>query len=90
MASSLAEQLAEVLADFPSFCSLLEIKLKAGGLVRFDHSRWNDEQRRFEAERTGCDIVIKPRQIGFSTLELARDLQSVSYTHLTLPTKRIV
>jgi hypothetical protein len=74
-ARSLAEDIADVLGDFPSFCSLLEIKLKSGGMVRFDYKRWNDEQKRFERERTGCDIAIKPRQIGFSTLELARDLQ---------------
>jgi hypothetical protein len=68
-----AEELAEILGDFPSFCSLLSIKLKSGGTVRFDHSRWHPEQQRFERERTGRDVVIKPRQIGFSTLELARD-----------------
>lgn len=69
-----AEDLAEILGDFPSFCALVEIKLKKGGKVRFSHERWHTEQRRFERERTGRDIVIKPRQIGFSTLELARDL----------------
>jgi hypothetical protein len=74
-ARSLAEDIADVLADFPSFCSLLEIKLKSGGMVRFNYERWNAEQKRFERERSGRDIVIKPRQIGFSTLELARDLQ---------------
>jgi hypothetical protein len=74
-ARSLAEDIVDVLEDFPSFCSLLEIKTKAGGMVRFDYKRWNDEQKRFERERTGRDIGIKPRQIGFSTLELARDLQ---------------
>jgi hypothetical protein len=71
-----AEDLAEVLGDFPSFCSLLPIKLKSGGTVRFDHSRWHHEQQRFERERTGRDAVIKPRQIGFSTLELARDFHT--------------
>ena len=68
------QDLAEILGDFPTFCALLDIRLKKGGVVRFDHERWHPEQRQFERERTGRDIVIKPRQIGFSTLELARDL----------------
>lgn len=67
--------IAEVLADFPSFGSLVSIKPKAGGLIPFHYEDWNDEQQQFERERTGRDLVLKPRQIGFSTLELARDLQ---------------
>jgi hypothetical protein len=66
--------LAELLGDFPSFCALLDIKTKKQGPVRFKHERWHPEQKRFERERTGRDITIKPRQIGFTTLELARDL----------------
>ena len=72
--SSLESDLAEVLADFPSFCSLLEIRTKRQGIVNLHYSRWHPEQRTFEANRTGLDLVLKPRQIGFSTLELARDL----------------
>lgn len=71
----LAEQVAEVLCDLPSFGSLVEIPTKDRGKVAFDYDSWHPEQRRFERERTGRDVVLKPRQIGFSTIELARDLQ---------------
>ncbi len=70
-----AEALAEILGDFPSFCELLEIKNVNGkGLLKFGWDSWHSEQRRWERTRTGRDIVIKPRQVGFSTIELARDL----------------
>lgn len=68
-----SEELAKTLDDFPRACGLLNIRLKSGGVVPFDAGRWTPEQARFEAERTGRDIVVKPRQVGFSTLELARD-----------------
>ena len=64
----------EVFSDFPAFCDLISIRLKAGGLKVFDYEGWFAEQKQFEAERSGRDIVLKPRQVGFSTLELARDL----------------
>lgn len=48
--------------------------MKKGGHRRFNYDSWHAEQKKFEAERSGRDIVVKPRQIGFSTLELARDL----------------
>ena len=70
----LEDDLAEVLGDFPTFCSLLEIRTKKDGIINLDYSRWHPEQRQFELERTGLDITVKPRQIGFSTLEMARDL----------------
>jgi hypothetical protein len=71
-----AEEIVEVFEHFPSFCKLLDIKLvKTGQMVRFDPSRWNAEQRAFNRGRSGRDIVLKPRQVGISTLELARDLQ---------------
>lgn len=35
---------------------------------------WNRIQRRFCAHRLGWDIVLKARQVGLTTLELARDL----------------
>jgi len=60
--------------SFEQFCSLIEIRLKSGGRKFFRAEDWHQEQRRFCAERTGRDIVLKPRQVGFSTLELARDL----------------
>jgi len=72
---SLAEDLAEIELDLPSFGELLQIKTKGEGKVTFDFARWHPEQKRFERERTGRDLVVKPRQIGFSTLENARDYQ---------------
>lgn len=66
--------LAEVFDDFTTFASLCDIRTKSGGLIPFDFDAWHDEQRAFERARTGRDIVLKPRQIGFSTLELVRDL----------------
>ncbi len=73
--SELLDLAAEVFDDFPTFCSLLDIRTKSGGIIPFDYEKWHDEQRAFEGQRTGNDIVVKPRQIGFSTLELARDLR---------------
>lgn len=60
--------------SFPDFCERIEIRLKSGGLVPFSPSTWFAEQWQFERTRTGWDVVCKPRQIGFSTIELARDL----------------
>lgn len=65
---------AEVFGDFRAFCGLLEIRLKATGTRAFTYDSWFVEQRQFEMERTGRDLVLKGRQIGFSTEELARDL----------------
>lgn len=67
------EFLAEAMDDFDVFCSLLEIipKDKSHGRKKFE---LNPIQALFNIERTGRDIVLKPRQIGFSTLELARDV----------------
>lgn len=65
---------SEVMGDFPAFCSLLSIHTKSDGDKPFHFEDWHAEQKRFERERTGRDIVLKPRQVGFSTLELARDL----------------
>jgi len=59
---------------FEAFCDLIEIRLKEGGLRKFGPASWFREQHAFNLKRTGKDIVVKPRQIGFSTLELARDL----------------
>lgn len=80
-ARDIAEMIADVLSDFRTYCSLLKIRTKNGGMVPFHFDRWNDEQKRFQRERTGRDIVIKPRQIGFSTLELARDLHFAHVNH---------
>lgn len=73
---ALAAALSGALLDLPSFGALVEIPTQGvGGKVPFGWPQWHPEQRRFQAQRTGRDIVLKPRQIGFSMLELARDLQ---------------
>jgi hypothetical protein len=73
---TLAHDVAELMLDLPSFGAMVEIPTKGiGGKVPFGWDRWHPEQRRFERDRTGRDIVLKPRQIGFSMLELCRDLQ---------------
>lgn len=59
-------------SDFHEFCKLCQIKTKDQGIIQFDPDRWFAEQHRFERERTGRDIVLKARQIGFSTQELMR------------------
>lgn len=68
------DELAEIVSDFPTFCGLLEIRLKEAPPKPFAYESWFGEQQAFEYERTGRDIVLKPRQVGFTTLELARDL----------------
>lgn len=73
--SALATDVAEVMLDLPSFGSLVEIRTKVDGKVNFGWDRWHPEQRRFWRNSTGRDIILKPRQIGFTTLALARDLQ---------------
>ncbi|MGE0792472.1 MAG: hypothetical protein AB7S26_42755, partial [Sandaracinaceae bacterium] len=69
--------------DFEGFAGLLEILGKDGQLQKL---RPNAIQSAFEVERTGCDIVLKPRQVGFTTWELARDV----WFFLTRPGARVV
>lgn len=71
----LASEVAEIMLSLPDFGGLVEVKTKSKGKIPFGWSQWFPEQRRFERERTGRDIVLKPRQIGFTTLELLRDFQ---------------
>ncbi|MCC7539242.1 MAG: hypothetical protein IT379_23670 [Deltaproteobacteria bacterium] len=66
-------------SDFEAACRLYKIRTKNAGLVTFDPDRWHQEQRRFHRERTGRDIVLKPRQVGFSTLELLRGLHQAQH-----------
>lgn len=66
--------LVEALCDFETFTGLCDIRTKSRGIRPFRRTIWNGEQARFQRERTGRDIVLKPRQIGFTTLELARDV----------------
>lgn len=70
--------------DFPGFAALLDIIPKGG--IRQKLSPLNAIQVRYCADRTPRDIVLKPRQIGFSTLEMARDI----WFFLTRPGARVV
>lgn len=59
--------------SFSTFCfRFVDIVLERPG----EHSAfaWNDVQRAFHHRRTGRDIVLKARRVGFTTMELARDL----------------
>lgn len=69
------EDVATVFEDLTLFTDLLEIRAGDTGIIPFEFERWRPEQVRFHRERTGRDIVLKSRQIGFTTVELARDLQ---------------
>lgn len=57
--------------DFPSFAALLDIIPKSGERQKL---RPNAIQAAFETKRCGRDIILKPRQVGFTTWELARDI----------------
>lgn len=65
----------ELFSDLEALGAHLDIKTNDGEIVTFSGDRWHDEQRRFHRERTGRDLALKARQIGMSTLELARDVQ---------------
>jgi hypothetical protein len=81
--SSGLEQFEPWRDDFPGFAQLLDIVDKDGHRGRL---RLNCIQSAFEVSRTGRDIVLKPRQIGFTTSELARDI----WYFLTKPGSRVV
>lgn len=60
--------------DFPAFAANLDILPKdsmARGRIKLLPTSIQSE---FEAARTGRDIVLKPRQVGLTTWELARDV----------------
>jgi hypothetical protein len=57
--------------DFLGFCALLDIIDDGGARVKLQPNRI---QREYDAARTPRDVVLKPRQIGFTTFELARDV----------------
>ena len=58
--------------DFPSFCALLQVAHQEGGhRINFTLSPIHLQ---YIAERSGRDIVLKPRQIFFTSLEIARDV----------------
>ncbi|AKF08871.1 hypothetical protein [Sandaracinus amylolyticus] len=72
---AVARDAAKVLRDLRRLGSLLRIKTKANGIVTFDYSKWHPEQRAFQRDRTGRDVILKARQVGFTTEELGRDVQ---------------
>lgn len=78
-----AELLAWSLAKFERFAGLVDIVPKSGVRQKL---KLNEIQRRYCAERTARDVILKPRQVGFTTLEQARDI----YHFLTVPGARVV
>jgi hypothetical protein len=75
--------LAYGLSSFERFAGLCDIVPKAGPRIKL---RLNAIQREYCARRTPRDIVLKPRQIGFTTMEQARDV----FHFLTVPGARVV
>lgn len=69
--------------DFVGFASNLDIATKDGPLRKL---RPNAIQAAFESARTGRDYVLKPRQVGLTTWELARDV----WFFLTRPGTNVV
>ena len=74
--------LTEWADDFVGFAAKLDILQDDGARVKL---RPNPVQAAFEEVRTGRDIILKPRQIGFTTWELARDV----WFFLTRPGARV-
>jgi hypothetical protein len=78
-----AEFLAWAFAKFERFAGILDIVPKNGQRQKLV---LNEIQRLYCANRSQRDVVLKPRQVGFTTLEQARDL----YHFLTVPGARVV
>jgi hypothetical protein len=69
--------------DFVGFCAVVDIVPKSGVKQKLI---LNSIQERYCAARTARDVVLKPRQIGFTTMEQARDIWFL----LTRPGARVV
>ena len=78
-----AELLARGFQRFEAFAGLVSIVPKSGARCKL---RLNEIQRAYCEARTPRDVVLKPRQIGFTTIEQARDV----YRFLTSPGARVV
>lgn len=78
-----AERMATWKADFIAFAAQLDIYDVNINRVKL---RPNAIQSGFEVSRTGRDIVLKPRQVGLTIWELARDV----WFFLTRPGARVV
>lgn len=64
--------LAEALDDFPRFCASLIFIV--GKDKKRKKLRFNTIQRRYNEARSPRDVLVKSRQVGMTTLELARDV----------------
>lgn len=78
-----ANLLAWYLEDFRRFCALLEISDKGGRRVPF---KLNEIQRLYCKNAGQRDVILKARQVGFTTLILALDV----YRFLTVRGARVV
>ncbi len=70
--------------EFAMFCRIYSES--KGCHMYMDSSQWTVAQKQFDSKRQGKDIVLKPRRIGFTTLEIIRDL----FFALTNPGTRTV
>lgn len=66
--SNRAAELSWYFENFPRFCSLLDINSKGGERKPFG---LNKVQRGYIAAATARDVILKPRQVGMTTLLLA-------------------
>jgi hypothetical protein len=69
--------------DFPGFCRCLDILTKDAKRVPLELS---SIQLRYAAARTSRDVILKPRQVGITTEEQARDI----WHFLSVPGARVV
>lgn len=81
--SKRAGDLAWYFESFPRFCSLLDVVPKGGQRIPF---KLSGLQRRYIAAATQRDIILKPRQVGMTTLMLAW----MVYYFLTVRGARVV
>lgn len=84
------QRLARAVADWNRFPGLLQVRTKSASGRAEDSKRiqmvLTPLQRRFNAVRSGRDVVLKPRQVFFTTLEAARDV----WWFLTRPGAHVV
>jgi len=85
-----SSRVAEAMVGFESFCGLLQIRPKVPAGTIAEAKRLQMEltplQLDYCEQRTGRDIVLKPRQVYFTTLEGARDV----WWFLTKPGAHVV
>lgn len=78
-----AEYIAWAFQRFQRFCGILDIVPKNGVRQKLT---LNEIQKQYCEMRTPRDVVLKARQVGFTTLEQARDI----WHFLTVPGARVV